>query len=49
MEWVARRPDNLIENDEASLYSIRSIFNAGKTSRINVAHFMVQLIIDTGI
>ena len=53
IEWTAIRPDDLIENDEVSSYSIlvsptRSIFNAGKTSRINVAHFMVQLITDTG-
>ncbi len=53
IEWAAIRPDDLIENDEVSAYSIhvspiRSIFNAGKTSRINVAHFMVQLITDTG-
>ena len=53
IEWAAIRPDDLIENDEVSPYSIhvspiRSIFNAGKTSRINVAHFMVQLITDTG-
>ena len=53
IEWAAIRPDDLIEDDEVTPYSIhsspiRSIFNAGKTSRINVAHFMVQLITDTG-
>jgi len=53
IESAAIRPDDLIEDDEVTPYSIhsfpiRSIFNAGKTSRINVAHFMVQLITDTG-
>ena len=53
IEWAAIRPDDLIEDDEVTPYSIhsspiRSIFNAGKTSRINVAHFIVQLITDTG-
>jgi nucleoside-diphosphate-sugar epimerase len=50
IEWTAVRPDNLIDEDAVSEYElypspIRSgIFNAGKTSRINVAHFMVDLI-----
>ena len=50
IEWVAVRPDGLIDEEEVSEYSafqspIRNpIFNAGKISRINVAHFMAELI-----
>ena len=50
IEWVAVRPDSLINEPEVSEYevypsSVRSpVFNAGKTSRINVADFMVQLL-----
>lgn len=50
VEWVAVRPDNLINEEEVSKYKlypspIRSaIFNPGKTSRINVGHFMAELI-----
>jgi len=52
VEWVAVRPDGLIDCElvtEYELYAspIRSaIFDAGKTSRINVAHFMSDLITD---
>ena len=52
IEWVAVRPDNLINEEEVSDYEtypspIRSaIFNAGKVSRINVGHFMASLISD---
>ena len=52
VEWVAVRPDGLINEDEVSEYEIypsptrSAIFNAGKTSRINVGHFMAQLITD---
>ena len=52
IEWVAVRPDGLINEAEVSEYTvhpsqIRSpIFNAGKTSRINVADFMVCLLKD---
>jgi len=50
LEWVAVRPDSLVDAREPSPYSVHgspirsAIFNAGKTSRINVAHFMVELI-----
>lgn len=50
IEWVAVRPDSLIEQESVTEYNayaspIRSaIFDAGKTSRINVAHFMSELI-----
>jgi putative NADH-flavin reductase len=50
IEWVAVRPDGLINLDTVTEYSIHPsptrdpIFNAGKTSRINVAHFMAELL-----
>ena len=50
IEWVAVRPDSLIDEASASEYivvenKIRSpIFNPGKTSRINVANFMCELL-----
>jgi len=52
IEWTAVRPDGLINKEEVSNYEIyasptrSAIFNAGKVSRINVAHFMAQLIDD---
>lgn len=52
VEWVAVRPDGLINEEEVTAYEsypspIRSaIFNAGKVSRINVGHFMSELIND---
>lgn len=50
IEWIAVRPDTLINEIEVSEYTVlpsptRSpIFDAGKTSRINVANFMVRLL-----
>ena len=50
IEWVAVRPDGLIDDVEVSHYEtypspIRSaIFDAGSTSRINVGHFIADLI-----
>ena len=52
IEWVAVRPDNLVNGDKVTEYEtfpspIRSaIFNAGTTSRINVGHFMADLIVN---
>lgn len=52
IEWVAVRPDGLINDVEISKYDIypspirSALFNPGKTSRINVGHFMASLIID---
>jgi len=52
IEWIAVRPDTLIDEEAESPYAIcnqrvRSpIFNAGKTSRINVSHFMAELVTD---
>jgi nucleoside-diphosphate-sugar epimerase len=50
IEWVILRPDTLINEEKESAYEIfespkRSpVFDAGKTSRINVGHFMSDLI-----
>ncbi|MBU9711545.1 NAD(P)-dependent oxidoreductase [Evansella tamaricis] len=52
IEWVIVRPDTLINQDEENPYKVcespvRSpIFNAGETSRINVSHFMTELVTD---
>lgn len=52
IEWVAVRPDTLIDEGEVTEYEVHpsptrsAIFDAGKTSRINVAHFMADLISD---
>lgn len=52
IEWAAVRPDGLINEDEVTEYEeypspVRSaIFDAGTTSRINVGHFMAELITD---
>lgn len=50
IEWVIVRPDNLIDMEKVTKYSIHisptrsSLFKPGQTSRINVAHFMFKLI-----
>lgn len=52
VEWAAVRPDGLINEEKVTDYEIHAspirsaIFNAGKTSRINVGHFMASLIND---
>jgi nucleoside-diphosphate-sugar epimerase len=52
IEWVALRPDGLIDDDMVSEYTLHPsptrspIFDPGKTSRINVSHFMAELISD---
>ncbi|MCY3410977.1 MAG: NAD(P)H-binding protein [Candidatus Heimdallarchaeota archaeon] len=52
INWVAVRPDSLIDEPEVSSYQSfasptrSAIFDPGKTSRINVAHFMSELIVD---
>jgi len=52
LEWVSVRPDNLIDADAVSPYTLHpsptrsAIFDPGKTSRINVAHFMAELLTD---
>lgn len=50
IEWAVVRPDTLIDEDRVTEYEVHqspirsAIFNAGKTSRINVGHFMSELI-----
>ncbi|QDT43746.1 hypothetical protein Pan241w_38500 [Gimesia alba] len=50
MEWTAVRPDSLQNESEVTEYTLHpsptrsAIFNAGQTSRINVAHFMAELV-----
>ena len=50
IEWTAVRPDSLLDQEDVSKYEIHpsptrsAIFKAGQTSRINVAHFMADLI-----
>ncbi|MDE5418667.1 SDR family oxidoreductase [Labilibaculum sp. DW002] len=52
IEWAAVRPDGLVDHENVSPYEIHpsptrsAIFNAGQTSRINVGHFMADLITD---
>jgi hypothetical protein len=52
IEWAAIRPDSLIDEAEVSDYEVyasptrSAIFNAGITSRINVGHFMADLLTD---
>ena len=55
IRWCAVRPDSLIDEDHVTEYRIspaveRSpLFNPGKTSRINVARFMADLITDASL
>ena len=50
IEWVVIRPDGLIDEADVSGYTLHpsptrsAIFDAGKTSRINVADFIARLI-----
>ncbi|MGV8175698.1 MAG: NAD(P)-dependent oxidoreductase [Methanothrix sp.] len=52
IEWVAVRPDSLTDEDKVTEYEVHpspirsAVFNAGRTSRINVGHFMADLITD---
>jgi hypothetical protein len=49
IEWVAVRPDSLIDEAAVTQYTLHPsptyspIFGDGQTSRINVAHFMADL------
>lgn len=53
LEWVVVRPDSLVTEANATGYSVHpsptrdAIFNAGTTSRNNVAHFMAELLCQT--
>jgi hypothetical protein len=50
IEWVAVRPDGLVNEDKVTKYEVypsptrSAIFDAGTISRINVGHFMAELI-----
>ena len=52
IEWAVVRPDTLIDESEVTEYDVypspirSAIFDAGLTSRINVGHFMADLITD---
>ncbi len=52
VEWAAVRPDSLTDEKNVTDYEVypspirSAIFDAGKTSRINVGHFMADLITD---
>ena len=52
IEWTVVRPDSLINASGVTEYDVypspirNPVFNAGKTSRINVGHFMAALITD---
>ena len=54
IEWAVVRPDNLIDESEVTDYEVHpspirsAIFDAGLTSRINVAHFMADLVTNDG-
>ncbi len=53
VQWVVVRPDSLINEDGVTPYHIQAspsrsaIFDPGKTSRINAAHFMTELMTDS--
>ena len=52
IEWVVVRPDSLLDETEVTEYELHpsptrsAIFDPGKTSRINVGHFMAELIVN---
>lgn len=52
VEWVVVRPDTLMDAEHVTDYEVHpsptrsAIFNAGRTSRINVGDFMASLITD---
>lgn len=52
IEWVAVRPDGLLDEDTVTNYElypspiVSPLFDSGTTSRINVAHFMADLMTD---
>lgn len=55
VEWCVVRPDTLIDETAVTAYDVHpsptrsAIFNAGKTSRINVGHFMAELMTDNSV
>nr|WP_121272860.1 NAD(P)-binding oxidoreductase [Pedobacter schmidteae] len=55
IEWVVVRPDSLTDTEIITGYHSHAsptrsaLFDPGQTSRINVAHFMCQLIVDEAV
>lgn len=55
IEWSSVRPDGLINEQEVTNYAVylspikSAIFEASKISRINVAHFMTELIVNVNV
>ena len=55
IEWVAVRPDTLINEELVSEYELyasptrSALFNPGKTSRINVGNLMARLIVENNL
>ena len=55
VEWVAVRPDSLVDEPKVSSYTLHpsptrsALFDPGKTSRINVGNFMARLVSDEGL
>lgn len=55
IEWVAVRPDTLIDEEQVTEFEVHpsptrsAILNAGRTSRINVGDFMMNLITDDNV
>jgi putative NADH-flavin reductase len=55
IKWCVVRPDTLGDTGEATPYDLHpsptrsAIFNPGKTSRANVAHFMADLVTDVAV
>lgn len=55
IQWAVVRPDSLIDLTEVTPYEVHpsptrsALFNPGKTSRNNVAHFMAELMTQDGI
>jgi len=54
VEWAAVRPDTLVDEATVTDYEVHpsptrsALFDPGKTSRANVAHFMADLMTDDG-
>ncbi len=50
IEWIAVRPDTLTNEEEVTSYTVHNspvrspVFNSGKTSRINVGSFILNLV-----
>ncbi|MDX2414273.1 MAG: NAD(P)H-binding protein [Bacteroidales bacterium] len=55
IDWVAVRPDTLIDDDKVSEYELfasptrSALFNPGHTSRINVGNLMARLIVENNL